>query len=72
VVLGIEHHNFEDILENHKLSRAVLLDTDLIAQDWEDVVEQYLELVADQLKKPFPQDQIEQLWGAISAVFAAG
>ena len=71
VVLGIEHHYFEDILENHKLSRAVILDTDLSAQDWEDVVEQYKDVVADHLGKPFPQDRNEQLWGAIGAVFAS-
>ncbi len=71
VVLGAEHHYFEDILENHKLARAAILDTDLSADDWEDIVEQYKEVVEDQLKKPFPQDGNDQLWGAIGAVFAS-
>ena len=38
VVLGIEHHNFEDILEDHKSRNGYTLDTELTADDWVDVV----------------------------------
>src|SRR6266571_3170791 len=34
VVLDIEHHNFEDILEEHKSRAGHTLDTDLTAEDW--------------------------------------
>lgn len=34
VVLGVEHHNFEEILELHKEDRGVTLDTELTADDW--------------------------------------
>ncbi|MEQ1651036.1 MAG: PEP/pyruvate-binding domain-containing protein, partial [Hyphomicrobium sp.] len=46
-------------------------DTDLKAQDWREVIDGYLEVVQRVLKKPFPQDVEEQLWGAISAVFGS-
>ena len=34
VVLNIGHHNFEDLIENYKLTKGVILDTDLDAEDW--------------------------------------
>ena len=46
VVLGIEHHNFEDILEDHKSRGGMTLDTELSADDWVDVVARYKERVA--------------------------
>jgi pyruvate,orthophosphate dikinase len=71
VVLGVEHHNFEEILELHKEDKGVSLDTELDAADWRTVVEGYKAHVADALGKPFPQDPREQLWGAIGAVFGS-
>jgi pyruvate, orthophosphate dikinase len=71
VVLGIEHHNFEDILEDHKAQAGHTLDTDLAADDWIDVVARYQERVQEEHGKPFPQDPREQLWGAIGAVFGS-
>jgi pyruvate,orthophosphate dikinase len=71
VVLGVEHHKFEDLLEEHKDSRGVTLDTELEAEDWRDLVDEYKEMVERELGKPFPQDPYEQLWGAIDAVFAS-
>ena len=69
VVLGLEHETFEAILENHKSLSGHDLDTDLSADDWKDVIEQYKEAVEEHHGKPFPQDTSEQLWGAIGAVF---
>jgi pyruvate,orthophosphate dikinase len=69
VVLGIEHHNFEDILEDHKARGGHTLDTDLSAEDWIKVVKRYQQRVEEEQGKPFPQDPREQLWGAIGAVF---
>ncbi len=69
VVLGVEHHLFEDILEDFKQSKGVELDTELNAADWRDIIVRYKELVEEETGKPFPQDVNEQLWGAITAVF---
>ena len=71
VVLGIEHHNFEDILEDHKSRAGYTLDTELTADDWVDVVARYQERVQEEQGEPFPQDPREQLWGAIGAVFGS-
>ena len=71
VVLGIEHHHFEDILDEHKDRKGYSLDTELSADDWALLVERYKERVQEEGDKPFPQDPHEQLWGAISAVFGS-
>jgi pyruvate, orthophosphate dikinase len=71
VVLGIEHYHFEDLLENHKLDAGVSLDTELSAEDWQTVIAEYKDVVAEQRGQPFPQDPEEQLWGAIGAVFGS-
>ncbi len=69
VVLGIDHHNFEEILEDRKEEKGYNLDTEMTAQDWKDMVEKYKAKVQEISGKPFPLDPKEQLWGAVSAVF---
>ena len=71
VVLDVEHHNFEDILDDMKADRGVDLDTQLNAEDLGRVVEKYQAMVEDTIGKPFPQDPHDQLWGAIAAVFGS-
>jgi pyruvate, orthophosphate dikinase len=71
VVLGFEHHHFEDILDTFKDSQGYTLDTDLSAEDWERLVGKYKEAVARETGKDFPQDPHDQLWGAIGAVFSS-
>ncbi|EME71339.1 pyruvate phosphate dikinase [Paramagnetospirillum caucaseum] len=71
VVLGVDHHNFEEILDEVKEDKGVSLDTDLDAADLKKVVAKYKDKVAEQLGKPFPQDVHEQLWGAVGAVFGS-
>ncbi len=71
VVLGVEHHRFEEIIESVKHDRGVVEDTGLNAQDWHRVVDGYKEMVAGETGKPFPMDPEEQLWGAIGAVFGS-
>ena len=71
VVLGIEHHHFEEILDDHKDRNGYTLDTDLAADDWQEVIERYKERVDEESGKPFPQDPHAQLWGAIGAVFGS-
>ncbi len=71
VVLGLEHHLFEDILEEHKDANGYTLDTELTADDWKKLVGLYKARVEEENGKPFPQDPKEQLWGAIGAVFGS-
>ncbi len=71
VVLGIDHAEFEDLLEAHKDVKGVLLDTELDGSDLKVLVEEYKDLVRSALGEPFPQDPNEQLWGAVSAVFGS-
>jgi pyruvate,orthophosphate dikinase len=71
VVLDVDHHRFEEIIEHAKLDNGVIEDTALTAANWQDVVKQYKELVEQETGKPFPQDPQEQLWGAIGAVFGS-
>ncbi len=69
VVLGVDHHNFEDLIEKYKLTKGVVLDTDLEASDWKELILNFREVIKEQTKKEFPQNVFEQLWGAIGAVF---
>jgi len=69
VVLNVPRERFEARLEALKEARGKHLDTELGAEDWEQLVGEYLDLVLQETGKPFPQDPHEQLWGAIGAVF---
>ena len=71
VVLGVEHHRFEEIIEQVKLDADVTEDTALSPAQWQEVVEGYKKMVQEELSKPFPQDPQDQLWGAIGAVFGS-
>ena len=71
VVLDVDHHRFEEIIEGAKLDRGVAEDTELTADDWKGVVQGYKEMVAEVTGRPFPQDPKEQLWRAIGAVFGS-
>jgi pyruvate,orthophosphate dikinase len=71
VVLGVDHHRFEEIIEHVKMDKGVDEDTQLTAQDWHRVVDGYKEMVAEVTGKPFPQDPHAQLWAAIGAVFGS-
>ena len=69
VVLGLDHHRFEDALEIVKEDNGFFNDVELGAEHWQALVDEYKAIVAQQLGRPFPQDVHEQLWGAIGAVF---
>ncbi len=71
VVLDMEHHLFEDALEEYKDRKAYTLDTDMTADDWRHIVGEYKAIVERELGRAFPQDPNEQLWGAIGAVFGS-
>jgi len=69
VVMGVEGYHFEELIENYKLTKGVLLDTDLDENDWDGLIEDFKKTVKEKSGKNFPQDVFEQLLGAISAVF---
>ena len=69
VVLGVENYNFEELIENYKLTKGVLLDTELDENDWDGLIKDFKNIVKKKTNKEFPQNVREQLFGAISAVF---
>ncbi|MGV8169438.1 MAG: pyruvate, phosphate dikinase [Candidatus Nanoarchaeia archaeon] len=69
VVLGVEHHDFEEILDKKKNTKGVKFDTELDAKDLKDVVAQYKAMVKSKTKKDFPVDVKQQLLLSIEAVF---
>ncbi|MFG5121079.1 pyruvate, phosphate dikinase [Methylorubrum sp. POS3] len=69
VVLGVEHHAFEEALEHYKDSKNLSLDTELKADDWKHLIGVYKKIVRDEHGSDFPQKPEDQLWGAIGAVF---
>ncbi len=71
VVLGLDHHLFEERLEDYKNEHGYVLDTDLDGNDWAELIGEYKAIVAEHSGSAFPQDPHEQLWGAIGAVFAS-
>ena len=71
VVLGVEHSNFEEILDTEKEAKGVDLDTDLSADDLQRIASLFKERVQKVLGRQFPEDVHEQLWGAIGAVFGS-
>ena len=69
VVLGVDHAEFEDILEGFKDLKGYALDTEISADEWLALIVRYKVKVEEHTGKNFPQDVGEQLWGAIGAVF---
>ena len=71
VVLGVEHHLFEDALDEMKDARGLSLDTQLTADDLRAAVVAFKSIVEAHAGDAFPQDPRDQLWGAIRAVFSS-
>ena len=69
VVMGVEGYHFEELIENYKLTKGVLLDTELDEEDWDGLIKDFKNTVREKTNKDFPQDVYQQLFGAISAVF---
>ncbi|HEY0069715.1 MAG TPA: pyruvate, phosphate dikinase [Chloroflexia bacterium] len=69
IVMGVEAHHFDELLDGMKEQRGVKLDTDLTADDLRQLVEQFKEAVQREAGRPFPDDPYEQLRLAIEAVF---
>ena len=69
VVLGVEHHDFEEILDTKKANKGIQFDTELEAEDLKEITQEYKKLIQEKTGKPFPQEPEEQLQLAIKAVF---
>jgi len=71
VVMGVEHHKFEEVLQNAKETKGVEFDTDLDVNDLKKVVEGYKKVIKDAKGRSFPEDPREQLDMSIDAVFGS-
>jgi len=71
VVLDLEHHDFEDIIDAVKRDHGLRSDTEMGAGNWQQVVDRFLALVQEKTGTPFPSQPQDQLWGAIGAVFSS-
>ncbi|MFT6632324.1 MAG: pyruvate,orthophosphate dikinase [Bacteriovoracaceae bacterium] len=71
VVLGLNTSILESQLEDLKEARNYKEDTELDAEDLEELVEVYKQVLLEEFGKTFPQDPMDQLWSAIGAVFGS-
>ena len=69
VALGIESYKFEELIENYKLTKGVIMDMELDENDWDGLIKNFKDLIKQETKKNFSQNVNEQLYAAISAVF---
>ena len=77
VVLGVgpesdkDHDPYEVLMDKKKEVRGIKLDTELNAQELKELVDEFKELIKKRTGNPFPEEPMDQLWGAISAVFGS-
>ncbi len=71
VVLGVPHSSFEGLLDHLKDEAGAREDTELDAAALEELAARYLAMVDEQRGAPFPDQPMDQLWGAIGAVFGS-
>ncbi|MFZ1283843.1 MAG: pyruvate, phosphate dikinase [Propionicimonas sp.] len=69
VVMEVGKSYFEKLIDEMKESRGVTLDTELTADDLKELAEQFKAAYKAKIGSDFPSDPIEQLFGAIKAVF---
>ncbi len=69
VVLKVDREKMEKKITERKREKGVSLDIELTAEDWQDLVRTFKEIVLQDTGKPFPEDPQKQLWGAVGAVF---
>ena len=66
--VGIRH-KLESLIEEHKSKNGYVNDTDLSGEDWKELSETFKDEIRSTLGADFPDDPMEQLLGAITAVF---
>ena len=54
VVMGVKSYHFEDLIENYKLTKGVLLDTELDENDWDGLIKDFKKVVKEKTNKEFP------------------
>jgi pyruvate,orthophosphate dikinase len=69
VVLGVDHHKFEQLLSAKRMTAGVETDSELTEEQLRNLVEEYKGLVRTTTGSAFPMDPVTQLWGAIEAVW---
>jgi len=69
VVIGLPKEELEARLRNMRDSLGVKEDTQMSADGWRRLVAEYKAYFKEKTGKDFPEDPVEQLWGAIGAVF---
>ena len=71
VVMGLSKEDLEHRLRAMKDRLRVKLDTEVSASGWKELVAEYKQYFKEKAGKEFPDDPMEQLWGAIGAVFGS-
>ena len=71
VVLGLDHRLFEDRLVMQKARCGVSVDSELPAEALQELVAEYQQIVRDAVRQEFPDEPMDQLRGAVNAVFAS-
>ena len=71
VVMGMSKEDLEHRLRAMKTRLGVKEDTAVPASGWKELVAEYKAYYKEQAGKAFPEDPMEQLWGAIGAVFGS-
>jgi pyruvate,orthophosphate dikinase len=69
VVMGVSHEKFEEKLNEVKGKQGAKYDAELTAESLKELIEKYKTLIKSEAGRPFPDDALKQLWGAIGAVF---
>jgi pyruvate,orthophosphate dikinase len=69
VVFDLSKKAFEQILEEHKQRSGVKRDIDLPVKEMQAIVRRFKEYVKADTGREFPTEPLDQLWGAIAAVF---
>ena len=62
---------FEEIIERKKRERRIASDAELTAEDLRDLVARFKAAIKAKTGRDFPEDPMEQLWGAVGAVFGS-
>ncbi|HHV18602.1 MAG TPA: pyruvate, phosphate dikinase [Thermoanaerobacterales bacterium] len=69
VVMEVEHDVFESIIDSVKQKKKITQDTEMDAEDWQEVINLYEDKIKEVTGREFPQDPKEQLLMSIEAVF---
>ncbi|WP_079527817.1 pyruvate, phosphate dikinase [Halobacillus hunanensis] len=69
VVLDVDNFYFEQLLDEYREEKGYASDPEMLAEDWQEVIQGYKDLVRKHAKRDFPENPKEQLFLSIRAVF---